>query len=324
MFPTKRSSFQRMSEWTSKWVGRSKYVNHRLQTRAETVYRWLDRLTGGTLSVLQDTFQHFDRARAGEAAASIAFYAFFSLFPLLLAIIVAGSVVLQSEQVQAWVLRLVAEAIPVAQSLIERNIETVLRLRGTVGIVALMGLLWSGSGALTVLVRNINLAWMNAQPRSFVAVRLLALRMVAALVALLVLASVSNTVLNMLARLSIPLWERLPLDGSSIWAALLSSIPRLLIFLALWGLYWWVPNTKVRWSDAFWGALVVTLAGEVVTNGFTWYLSSGLVHYELIYGSLGTVVALMLWIYIQTLVILFGAHLSAAVGRHKDRKRKDG
>ncbi len=321
MFPTKRFPFRRVSEWTGKWVGKGKHVNHKVQTRIERFYRRLDCLTGGALSVLQDTFQHFDRARAGEAAASIAFYAFFSLFPLLLAIIVAGSVVLESEQVQAWVLGLVSEAIPVAQRLIERNIETVLRLRGTVGVVALVGLLWSGSGALTVLVRNINLAWMNAQPRSFVAVRLLALRMVAALVALLVLASVSNTVLNILARLSIPLWHRLPMDGTPVWATLLSSLPRLLIFLALWGLYWWVPNTKVRWSDAFWGALLVTLAGEVVTNGFTWYLSSGLVHYELIYGSLGTVVALMLWIYIQTLVLLFGAHLSAAVGRYKDRGR---
>ena len=63
------------------------------------------------------------------------------------------------------------------------------------------------------------------------------------------------------------------------------------------------------------------LQGEIATDGFSWYLSSGIVRYELVYGSLGTVVALMLWIYIGVLITLFGAHLSAAVARHRRGKR---
>jgi membrane protein len=95
----------------------------------------------------------------------------------------------------------------------------------------------------------------------------------------------------------------------------LGVIPRLLVFLALLGLYRWVPNTQVRWTEAFWGALIATPAGEIVTNGFAWYLSTGLARFELVYGSLGTVVVLMLWIYIDALVVLFGAHISAAGAR---------
>jgi membrane protein len=91
--------------------------------------------------------------------------------------------------------------------------------------------------------------------------------------------------------------------------------PRVFTFFALWGLYRWVPNTEVKWSEALWGASVATLAWEIATNGFTWYLSSGIVQYELLYGSLGAIVALMLWIYIISLITLFGAHLSAAIAR---------
>ncbi|MEE8390351.1 MAG: YihY/virulence factor BrkB family protein, partial [Anaerolineae bacterium] len=102
-----------------------------------------------------------------------------------------------------------------------------------------------------------------------------------------------------------------------LWTLLLAVISRTFVFFALLGLYRWVPNTKVKWSEAFWGALVAVPAGEIATNGFSWYLSSGIVQYELVYGSLGTVVALMLWIYIGAVIVLFGAHLTAAVTRHR-------
>jgi len=81
-------------------------------------------------------------------------------------------------------------------------------------------------------------------------------------------------------------------------------------------LYRWIPNTEVKWSQAFWGALVATLGWEIATQTFTWYLTSGMARYQLVYGSLGTVVALMFWIYLSSLITFYGAHLSAAVTQH--------
>jgi len=288
-----------------------------LADKVKALYERVNGLTGGAPGVLYDAIQRFGAARAAEAAAGIAFYALFSLFPLLLALIVAGSFILESEQVQRWVLDIVAEFFPVAQQLIERNIQGVLELRGTVGLIALIGLVWSATGVLTILARNINYAWPEATPRNFVEDRLLALAMVSGLAVLLVISFVSNTVLDVLAQFSVPIGGGLAVDETILWTTLVSAVPRLFAFLALLGLYRWVPNTKVKWSEAFWGALVATPAGEIATNGFAWYLSSGIVHYELVYGSLGTIVALMLWIYVVAAITLLGAHLSAAVARHK-------
>jgi len=243
-------------------------------------------------AILSDAVRRFGDTRASEAAASIAFYTVFSLFPLLLSLIIGGSFILESEQVQQWVLEVVVEFFPVAQQLIERNIRGVLELRGTVGLVAFIGLAWSATGALTILARNINRAWTEASPRNFFQDRLVALGMVGGMAVMLVISSISSAVLNVLARLDVPLVGEL------------------------------APNTKVRWSEVFWGALVATCAGEIATNGFSWYLSSGIVHYELIYGSLGTVVALMLWIYIGVQIILFGAHVSAAIARRTAAGRR--
>lgn len=269
----------------------------------------------GSWDILSDAARRFGDTRAGEASASIAFYAIFSLFPLLLALIIGGSFILESEQVQQWILDIVAEFFPVAQQLIERNIRGVLKLRGTVGLVAFIGLAWSSAGALTILARNVNRAWAEASPRNFLQDRLVALGMVGGMAALLIIPLILNTVLNVLARLDMPVVMGLAANGTPLWATLLSMTPRLFVFLALLGLYRWTPNTRVKWSEAFWGALVATPAGEIATNGFTWYLSSGVVHYELVYGSLGAMVALMLWIYISVQIILFGAHVSAAIAR---------
>jgi membrane protein len=284
--------------------------------KLEVLHSRVTRLAGGIWTVVRDALQHFGGADAAEAAASITFYGFFSLFPLLLALIVGGSFVLESEQVQGQVLDAVAEVFPVAERLIERNIQAVLGRRGTVGFVALISLVWSATGALTVLARNISRAWPGAEPRGFIGDRLTALGMVSGLAVLLVISSISNTVLNVLARFSVPIGSGLSMDEMPLWATTLSMVPRLFVFLALLGLYRWVPNTTVKWSEAFWGALVATPAGEIATNGFSWYLSSGIVRYELVYGSLGTIVALMLWIYIGVLIALFGAHLAAAVTRY--------
>ena len=224
---------------------------------------------------------------------------------------------LQSEQVQQWVLGIVADIFPVAEGLIERNIQGVLARRGTVGFIALISLVWSATSVLTILVRNINRAWPKAEPRNFLQDRLTALAMISGLAVLLVISSISNTVLNVLARFSVPIGGGLSMDETPLWTTLLTIVPRTFVFFALLGLYRWVPNTKVKWSEAFWGALVAIPAGEIATDGFSWYLSSGIVQYELVYGSLGTVVALMLWIYIGALIVLFGAHLTAAVTRHR-------
>jgi membrane protein len=98
-----------------------------------------------------------------------------------------------------------------------------------------------------------------------------------------------------------------------LWEVVSRLIPWLFTFLLFFGLYLWVPNVEVERRAALWGAVAAAIAWEVVKNGFVLYLGSGLVKYELVYGSLGAVVALMLWIYLGGWITLFGAHLSAAI-----------
>jgi membrane protein len=184
----------------------------------KTIYRRANDLSGGSLGILRETFQRFNEARASEAAAGMAYYALFSLFPLLLALVAAGSFFLESERAYREVVDLVTQAIPVSRGLIERNIRRVLELRGTVGIVGLIGLLWSATGVFTILANHINRAWPEAEMRSFLEKRLVALGMVGALAGLLVLSLFSTAVLNLLPRLQVPLWGGLSVYETPLWA----------------------------------------------------------------------------------------------------------
>jgi membrane protein len=87
----------------------------------------------------------------------------------------------------------------------------------------------------------------------------------------------------------------------------------LIIFLVFLTLYHRIPRKRVKWRATVWGALIASLAWKAVTAGFAWYLGSSFGQYQLVYGSLGAIVAFLFLIYIISLITLFGAHLSAAI-----------
>lgn len=281
------------------------------------LYRQIDTLSRGRLSILRRTLESFGEARSAQSAAGMAHYAFFSLFPLALFLVaVASAIFVQNRQraVQE-VINLIGQAIPVSPSLIRDNIEQVLALRGTVGLIGAVGTLWSATGFFSILSSNINRAWSRAQQRNFLELRLVALVMIAVLVVLLALSLVSTAVLNFLPLRQIAGLDGLFLPGTLLRRILTALVPWLFAFLLFLALYRWTPNTRVPWRAAGWAALIVSIVWQVAASAFTWYLSSGLAKYQLVYGSLGTIIALLFWIYLASWFTLFGAHLSAAIAR---------
>ena len=291
-----------------------------LGPKTAAVLNLLAQLPATCWGVLRIAVHRFRRLRAAESAAGMAYYALFSLFPLLLFLVAMGSLFLRAEAARQQVLSLVTGLFPTAQDLVIRNIEQALESRGTVGTIAAAGFLWSATGFFRSLFRNVNRAWPGARSRSLVGGRLLGLIMVAGLAAFLILWLLCIGVLDLLSHLNLPYWSYTPL----IHAMLSRVIPWILTFVLFVVLYRWVPLTDVDWRAATWSALVATIAWRVATAGFAWYLSSGLSKYRLVYGSLGSIVALMFWIYVTSGIVLFGAHLSAAIHYVRRMRTDDG
>jgi membrane protein len=284
-----------------------------ISNRIRQLYQRADRISGNRLNIVKDAIETFNITHANQASAGLAYYLIFSLFPLLLVFISAGSFILNSEQVYLKVSQLVQQNIPDSYEWIDENLRTVLEQRGTVGIIGIATLLWAASGGFMSLAYNINLAWLEAPQRNFFQRRLIGLQMIAGLSGLFILSLIIDSIINVLHILDLaPFASFLDLG---LWKWFSNLLSWLAIYVLFFVLYYWVPTVNVRASAVVWGALSSSLAWKIATTLFSLYIRSGFGRYELIYGSVGALVAFLFLIYILATITLFGAHLTSALDR---------
>jgi len=287
-------------------------ISQKIQESLKTFYQRIDDFSGGVLEIIRITFQRFAKERGSEAAASLAYYAFFSIFPILLVFIVVGSFFVDRVVVQNQLLVLLEGVIPGAQDVVIENIERVLELRGAVTFIALVTLIWSATSVFNILVKNINRAFPKARIPNFFKGRLMGFFMFLVLCILMLLSFAATTVSGLIPAISIPLNDKV-LHETFLWQIGAFLIPVGINMLMFWAMYLWVPTVNVSRKAALMGGLVAGVVWELLNNAFAWYLNSGMSQYRLVYGSVGTIVALLFWIYLTATITLLGAHLTSSI-----------
>jgi membrane protein len=290
-----------------------------IKKRLRQIYTNLNSLTSGTPETLRQAYQNFGEARGGEAAASMAYYTFFSLFPLLLLLSSILGFFLYRGNNWLPIVNYVTRIIPIPARFIQQNLLAILKARNAVGVIGLVGLVWSASGAFSALATNINRAWNVANPRGFIADRLVAVGMVAVITLVLILVMVASSMMALLPSFNIPFLGSFSIYYTFLWKALVRVVPWAIACLVFYLLYKLIPTIEVEPHVALWGAVVAGIAWEVLTSAFTLYLGSGLANYQAVYGSLGTIVGFLTWIYFSAWITLFGAHISATISRQEER-----
>lgn len=301
-----------------------KMIVDRLHDEFLAFYHRLNLKSHGTLEIWRHAFLRFSRVQGMEASAAVAYYAIFSIFPLLLTLISVTGFLLTRDQAVELVLDFVTQALPVSPPNLETTFRQLVAQRDITGLIGLVGLVLASSGVFTTLVRNINRAWPEARKQNLVRGQLLAFGLIAILPTLMIFWMIWSSFISLLNARDYSLLERyLPFHQ---WV--LNPFGRLFPLIAAFGLfiiiYRWVPNTRVRWGEAFWGAFAASLAWWLLTLGFTWYLHSGIANYDLVYGSLGTSIALLTWVFASSVITLFGAHLSASIARAGSAEKASG
>jgi len=276
-------------------------------------YEWLNDRTYGAIRVLRIAIYNYGESNATQSAAGMAYYAFFSLFPLLLFMIVGASYILEVQSAYDYVIENVYRVLPTAQNLIDANLQQVLDSRGAVGLLGLVGFLWSSTSFFSILTRNINRANPNSTKRGFFEDRAVALGMIGLLALLLALSLVSNTLTGLLPKIDILAIRGTPIHETIIWRYFIKLIPFFITLFLLIALYRYIPKEKVGWQGVLIAAPLAASIWQGVTKLFTMMIQMGLVRYELIYGSLGTLASLLFWLYLISLITIFGAHLSAVI-----------
>ena len=100
-----------------------------------------------------------------------------------------------------------------------------------------------------------------------------------------------------------------------------SILPTLFKLLALMLVYILVPNKKVRFWHAFWGAIIAVVGFFIMRKFFGAFIASS-VAYTTLYGALAAVPLLLVWLYLNWAVVILGAAVTAALGEYKESEEE--
>ena len=288
-----------------------------LRAQLENLYGRLDRRLGGALSLLVRTALAFDQDDGPLVARSMAYYTLFAVFPAILAFAVVASTVLNTEEVQEAVMGLVTQYMPMAYDLVAANIEHLLSAQETVGLVALVGLIWSASGMFSAIFRALNRAWGIPKSKLVLTGKLWGLVMISVVGAFFLLALSIGPAISLIRAWQVPVldWQPFAQPGTDRLVGWLSAlVPVLLSVCGFILLYRTMPRTRVTWGDVWLGGLIAGLIWEAGKQIFSWYVGN-IAAYNVIYGSMGAIIAFLLWSYLSGQLILLGAEFTVVYSR---------
>jgi membrane protein len=244
-----------------------------------------------------------------QRAASIAYYAILSIFPLLLGFISVFGFFLPSVNIQDELLKFIGNNLPGATDIMRQNIEGIIRLRGILAVLSIVVLFWSGSTMFSAISLAINRAWDIRRYRPFFIRKVSELGM-ALSTGILFLLSLGASAIISISRgaLNLPTFELIIVNVSS---RILAFMLILTVFLLL---YKFIPNTRTYWRNVWPGALITAVLFEIARTLFVFYLER-FANYQLIYGSIASIIVLLVWIYYSAFVMILGAEFTFQYGR---------
>lgn len=256
-------------------------------------------------------------------AASIAYYALLSLFPFLLLVLsILGTLTSAAEDRDA-VVRYLFRYFPRQFDFIAMQVDAFRAQKVELGVSGLLALTWAALGVFNAVSSAVNYAWGVERRRSFLKHRLVSFVMMLSSAAIFGMALLMLSAAHL--RETMWLWQMIERSRwlpTFLWfqtvAARYAATGLLVCCVAL--VFYFVPNTRVRFRDVWPGAVVTGLLWELALSGFSWY-ARDLASWNLVHGSIAAVVVFLLWIYISAVVLLFGVEMTAAYVRLQAAER---
>ncbi|HKG98164.1 MAG TPA: YihY/virulence factor BrkB family protein [Pyrinomonadaceae bacterium] len=266
-------------------------------------------------SMLAHTLHQFHENDLFTSAAAMSYFGLMALFPaLLLMLAISNKLAAGSE-----LLTHAVDVYPGSSKFLRDTIASFSDLGIGAIVSCVIIVLWAGSWVFAVAERALNRIW-GAISRTFWHGRALTIGMIGMVGLLLSLSVLVTSALVALREIAsrfsprqIERYTLLTTAGSAFWQVLF-AIGSYLITVALMVLvYRFMPRAAVTLRDTLPGAFLAGLLWELAKYIFAWSL--GYLHYDQIYGAVGAVVAVLTWGYMSSLIMLFGAQLTAVFHR---------
>ncbi len=271
-------------------------------TRARAGAPWLDHLVRAAARYKRDS--------GDRLAASLTFYAFLSLFPLLLlGISVLGFTLSGREELQTRIFGELVQAVPGLADTFADNLDTIRDNAGKTGVVALVGVLLAGLGGVTALRDSLRLMWhQKPSEASFVKSRLGVVGTLVGLgltlMASVALSTVASSLLHTLLRaVGLGTGPVATVVGSAATFALTLGAD-VLLFLYL---FRWLPKVDWQFRRVLRGALFGAVGFGLLKFAATYYVARTVANSSSLYGPVGAVIGILVGINLIARFLLFAA-----------------
>jgi len=242
------------------------------------------------------------------ASAAIAYYALFSLFPLLLVALAAAAFVLPDLPAHRQVLYLVDTYAPGARPLIQENLARLVGIRSGVGVVGLVFFAWSASAVFAAIARALDRAVGAGRRPSPVRFRVVGLAMVAVTAVVLIAALAGATWLETLRRQG----TAVPWPAAGPVGVVAQAAAGVLTFGTILAVYRLVPAGAPPARHLWPGALLASAGLHLARSLFARYVAA--VHAGVVvYGSIAVVILTLLWFYVSAAILIFGREWAVAL-----------
>jgi len=264
--------------------------------------------------LLLAAFTGFSNDRAMKLSASLAYYTIFSLAPLLIVLISAASLIYGKEEtIQSEVFNGINElagreaAIQIQQAIQKMNHSGQSLLAVIIGTATLF---IGATGVFIEIQTSINMIWrVRAKPKKgwwkFIVNRLLSFSMILSLGFLLIVSLIIN---GLILALSQKLGEYFP-DAAILLANIINPIITFIIITVLFGvIFKFLPDVEIRWKDVAAGAITTALLFMIGRFLIGLYIAKATPGSA--YGTAGSLIIILVWIYYSAAILYFGAEFT--------------
>ena len=274
-------------------------------------------------SILKCTFYEFSENDVPKMSAALAYFTFFALAPLLLVIITVCDIFYGRDAIEGTLFGQIKGFVGNDAAL---QIQEIIKNAAKQGasqittIVSIVALVFSATGVFTEIQSSINAIWqLKAKPKKgwlkFLTNRLLSLSMVFGLGFILMVSLVLNAFLDIMME---RLMKILP-DGSIVFTYIINFALTFIIISSLFGIIFkFLPDAKILWKDVRAGAFTTAILFMLGKFAISLYLGKS--NPGGTYGTAGSIVIILLWVYYSSIILYFGACFTKANAHFTGRR----
>ncbi|MEK4650347.1 MULTISPECIES: YihY/virulence factor BrkB family protein [Niallia] len=262
---------------------------------------------GNVIPFIKVLIKKIQQDNVFDLAAQLSYYFLLSIFPLLIFVMtLLPYLPITKEDLLGLVEGFAPGDI---MNTIESNIDQVLSRNVSLLSFGIIATIWSASNGLNAIVKALNKAYDVEETRSFIVARgmsiLLTLGMIAVVVVALLLPVFGE-------QIGMFLFSQFNLTDEflSLWNTLRFLASPIILFIVFLALYWIAPNKKLKCVSAIPGAIFAAIGWVVASLAFSYYVGN-FSNYSATYGSIGTIIVLMIWFYITGIIIIIGGEINA-------------